>query len=208
MSFFLEFLRSPLTVGAVRPSGRALAELATAAVPATGSPVVVELGPGTGAFTAPIQQRLAGSGRHLAVEINPRFAGRLAALHATVEVAVADATALREVLAQRGLDRADVVVSGLPWAAFDEELQRNVLSEVVAVIQPTGVFTTFAYVHARWAPPARRLHEALRSRFEEVVVSRTVWTNLPPALVYFCRRPITVVGPQGAMDLSTAAGHR
>jgi len=29
----------------------------------------------------------------------------------------------------------------------------------------------------------------LRSRFEEVVISRTVWTNLAPALVYFCPRP-------------------
>ncbi|MFI7079672.1 class I SAM-dependent methyltransferase [Micromonospora sp. NPDC049903] len=193
MSFLLEFLRSPLTVGAIRPSGPALAELATASVPATGCPVVLELGPGTGAFTAPIQQRLAGSGRHLAIEINPRFAERLAMLHPAVDIAVADAASLREVLVQRGVDRVDVVVSGLPWAAFDEELQRNVLSEVVTVLQPAGVFTTFAYVHARWAPSAQRLLASLRSRFEEVVVSRTVWTNLPPALVYFCRRPITVV---------------
>jgi phospholipid N-methyltransferase len=53
----------------------------------------------------------------------------------------------------------------------------------------TAVFTTFGYVHARWAPPAQRLLRMLRPRFEEVVISRTVWTNLPPALVYFCRRP-------------------
>lgn len=73
-------------------------------------------------------------------------------------------------------------------------MQRDVLSEVVAVMPPTGVFTTFAYVHARWAPPARRLLRSLRSRFEEVVISRTVWSNLPPALVYFCRRPVAVLG--------------
>jgi phosphatidylethanolamine/phosphatidyl-N-methylethanolamine N-methyltransferase len=188
--FFREFLRSPLTVGAVRPSGRALAEVATAAVPATGAPVVVELGPGTGAFTGPIQRRLAGSGRHIAVELNPRFAGRLATLHPAVTVAVADAAELREVLAQRGIDRVDVVVSGLPWAAFGESAQRDVLAEVVAALDPAGVFTTFAYVHARWTPPARRLLRSLRSRFEEVVVTRTVWTNLPPALVYVCRRPL------------------
>lgn len=101
----------------------------------------------------------------------------------------ADATSLRRVLAQRDIGRVDVVVSGLPWAAFDEKAQHAVLSEVVAVMQPAGVFTTFAYVHARWAPPAQRLLRSLRSRFEEVLISRTVWTNLPPALVYFCRRP-------------------
>jgi phospholipid N-methyltransferase len=189
VSFFLEFVRDPMTVGAVQPSGVALAAVATAAVPRTGSPVVLELGPGTGAFTGLIQQRLAGAGRHIAVEVNPRLAGRLAARHPGVDVVTADAASLRQVLAQRGVDRVDVVVSGLPWAAFDERSQRAVLSEVVAVLEPAGVFTTFAYVHARWAPPAQRLLRSLRSRFEEVVVSRTVWANLPPALVYVCRRP-------------------
>ena len=197
MSFFLEFVRDPTTVGAVVPSGMRLAEVATAAVPRTGSPIVLELGPGTGAFTQRIQQRLAGSGRHIAVEVNPRLAEQLAALHPAVDVVKADATSLREVLAPRGIGQVDVVVSGLPWAAFDDNSQRNILSEVVAVMQPAGVFTTFAYVHARWAPPAQRLLRSLRSRFEEVVISRTVWANLPPALVYFCRRPIIVGGEDG-----------
>lgn len=60
---------------------------------------------------------------------------------------------------------------------------------VAVTLSPRGVFTTFAYVHARWAPPARRLLRSVRSRFDEVVISRTVWANLPPALVYYCRRP-------------------
>lgn len=187
--FFREFVQAPASVGAVAPSGSRLAEVATAVVPRTGSPVVVELGPGTGSFTRVIQQRLPASGRHVAVELNARFADRLASQHPRVDVAVADATDLREVLAGRGLDRADVVVSGLPWAAFGEKLQRDILSEVVAVLPPDGVFTTFAYAHARWLPPARRLLRSLRESFDEVVVSRTVWANVPPALVYVCRRP-------------------
>jgi phosphatidylethanolamine/phosphatidyl-N-methylethanolamine N-methyltransferase len=189
VSFFLEFVRDPMTVGAVAPSGPALARVATAAVSSTGSPIVVELGPGTGSFTAAIQRRLAGRGRHIAVELNARFAQKLAALHPEVEVVHADAADLAAVLAQRGLRQADVVVCGLPWAAFPENQQRDVLSSVVATLSPHGVFTTFAYVHARWAPPARRLLRSMRSRFDEVVIGRTVWANLPPALVYYCRRP-------------------
>jgi phospholipid N-methyltransferase len=189
VSFFLEFVRDPMTVGAVAPSGPALARVATAAVSSTGSPIVVELGPGTGSFTAAIQRRLAGRGRHIAVEVNARFAQKLAALHPEVEVVHADAADLAAVLAQRGLRQADVVVCGLPWAAFPENQQRDVLSSVVATLSPHGVFTTFAYVHARWTPPARRLLRSMRSRFDEVVIGRTVWANLPPALVYYCRRP-------------------
>ena len=61
---------------------------------------------------------------------------------------------------------------------------------VVAALADDGAFTTFAYQHARWAPPARRLHRTLRELFEEVVVGGTVWANLPPAVVYHCRRPV------------------
>jgi phosphatidylethanolamine/phosphatidyl-N-methylethanolamine N-methyltransferase len=57
------------------------------------------------------------------------------------------------------------------------------------VLSPVGAFTTFAYVHAVWAPPARRLRSTLRASFEEVVAGRTVWRNVPPALVYHARRP-------------------
>jgi phosphatidylethanolamine/phosphatidyl-N-methylethanolamine N-methyltransferase len=189
MLLLREFVRDPLTVGAVASSGPALARVATAAVPRTGSPVVVELGPGTGAFTQAIQGRLAGRGRHIAVEVNPLFAQRLAALHPAVDVVNADATDLAKVLAHRGLNQTDVVVSGLPWAAFTEHHQHDVLSAVAAALPPHGVLTTFAYVHARLFPPARRLLRSLRSRFDEVVISRTEWANLPPALVYYCRRP-------------------
>lgn len=113
-----------------------MARVATAAVPRTGSPVVVELGPGTGAFTKAIQRRLAGRGWHIAVEVNPRFARRLAALPPAVDVVNGDATDLATVLALRGLSQADVVVCGLPWAAFTEHRPRSLLSTVVAALPP------------------------------------------------------------------------
>ncbi|MEU0568753.1 methyltransferase domain-containing protein [Nonomuraea sp. NPDC005983] len=188
-AFLHEFVRAPLTVGAVAPSGEPLADLVTAPVPRNGAPLVVELGPGTGAFTAAIQRRLDGRGHHLAVEVNERFAQRLATRFPQVDVAVADARELREVLAARGHHRADVIVSGLPWAAFAASTQRDLLGAVTDVLAPDGVFTTFAYTYTRWAPSARRLRKSLAGRFEEVVVSRTVWANLPPAFAYICRRP-------------------
>ncbi|MEV0942123.1 SAM-dependent methyltransferase [Micromonospora wenchangensis] len=187
--FLREFLRDPFTVAAVAPSGGPLADLVTAPVPAVGEPLVVELGPGTGAFTAAIQRRLAGRGHHLAVEVNGRFAGLLATRYPRLDVAVADARDLGEVLAGRGHRRADVIVSGLPWAAFAGNQQDELLQAVTDALTPDGAFTTFGYTLARWAPPARRLRRALGDRFEEVVTCRTVWANLPPAFVYFCRRP-------------------
>lgn len=85
---------------------------------------------------------------------------------------------------------ADVIVSGLPWAAFAAAQQDDLLGAVTGALAPGGVFTTFAYTHTRWVRPARRLRRSLAARFEEVVPARTVWANLPPAFVYFCRRPV------------------
>lgn len=188
-AFLHEFVRAPFTVGAVAPSGGPLADLVTAPVPREGDPVVVELGPGTGAFTAAIQRRLGGRGHHLAVEINERFARRLAARYPRVDVEVADARTLRELLRARGRHQADVIVSGLPWAAFAASTQQDLLEAITGTLAPGGAFTTFAYTYTRWAPPARRLRRSLSERFEEVVLSRTVWANLPPAFAYICRRP-------------------
>ncbi|MFF4807873.1 class I SAM-dependent methyltransferase [Micromonospora chersina] len=189
-AFLGQFARHPFTTGAVLPSGPALARDITAAVPRTGQPLVVELGPGTGAFTRAIQQRLAGRGQHLAVELNPRFAAALARRHPAVRVVRADAAALDRVLAEQHLPAADVVVSGLPWAAFGAARQLAVLDAVRATLRPGGAFTTFAYRHALATGPARRFRRLLTGAFEEVTVGRTVWSNLPPALVYHCRRPM------------------
>ncbi|MET7399337.1 methyltransferase domain-containing protein [Dactylosporangium sp. NPDC005572] len=190
-AFLREFLRDPFTVAAVTPSGTPLAHLATAGIPRTGHPTVAELGPGTGAFTRAIQRRLDGRGHHLAIEINQRFADLLTHRHPNIHIAVTDARNLRTVLTTHNHHHADVIISGLPWAAFSPSQQDDLLNAVTAALAPHGVFTTFAYTHTQWAPPARRLRQSLQDRFEEVISSRTIWNNLPPAFVYYCRRPRT-----------------
>lgn len=154
-----------------------------------GQPVVVELGSGTGAFSRTIQDRLDGRGRHIALDVNERFTALLTERFPGLDAVTADARDVSAILAERGLGQADAIVSGLPWASFRHERQRELLDAVVDALSPQGAFTTFAYVHARRFIPARRLRRSLADRFEEVVLGRTVWANLPPALVYHCRRP-------------------
>jgi phospholipid N-methyltransferase len=205
MYFLREFARTPLSVGAIAPSSTTLSRLICGAVPETGDPVVVELGPGTGAFTQMIQTRLGGRGHHLAIEVSPVFAARLSARFPDVDVAVADAAHLADLLAQRGHPAADVIVSGLPWANFPAERQSEILAAATGVLAPGGSFGTFAYIHSVWAPPARRLRNDLRNAFEEVVVGRTVWRNLPPALVYHARRPRVASVRQSPTSMSAYA---
>ncbi|SDY06420.1 Phospholipid N-methyltransferase [Saccharopolyspora shandongensis] len=186
--FLWEFVKSPTTTAAVGPSSRSLAEQMVAPVPHSGDPVVVELGPGTGAFTEAIQRRLGGRGRHLALELNPRWAAELGEGYPAVESVCANARELPELLRERGL-RADVVVSGLPWVAHAPVAGVPLIRLVAESLAPGGAYTQFAYTWTRWAPPARRQLADLRAEFEETVISRTVWRNLPPAVAYLARRP-------------------
>ncbi|MET8874004.1 methyltransferase domain-containing protein [Nocardia sp. NPDC004604] len=187
--FLREFLRAPRTVAAIAPSSASLAAAVTSPIPLAGAPMVLELGPGTGSFTAAIQQRLSGRGHHLAIEINDRFANRLAAEFPQVTVAAGDARNLKTIMTANGHRQADVIVSGLPWAAFAPGHQDSLLDAIVDGLAPDGAFTTFAYTSTQWMPPARRLRHSLTDHFEEVLPRRTVWANLPPAFIYVCRRP-------------------
>lgn len=189
--FLREFARDPHHTAAVAPSSAALARDMTAPVPVTGAPTVVELGPGTGAFTGAIQQRLGGRGRHIAVELHDEWARLLTERYPGVEVVRADAGELAAILAERGVSQVDTIVSGLPWAAYTAERTGPSLHTVIArTLAPTGAFTQFAYSLTRhWAPPARAQLADLRRHFAEVTIGRTVWRNLPPAVVYQARQP-------------------
>lgn len=190
-TFLQRVVRNPGLVGAVAPSSPELAAAMAAVVPSTGSPVVVELGPGTGALSRAISQRLPESGRHIAIELDSGMVEHLRAELPWLEVIQGDAAELTALLDKAGVSRADVVISGLPWAVFSAELQRKILTEVGLALSATGAFTTFTYLHATGMKSARRFRQQLESNFDEVLVTRTVWRNVPPALFYVCRRPLT-----------------
>lgn len=187
--FLAALLRSPATMGAVTPSSSHLAARLAAVVPWTGEPVVVELGPGTGSVTAAVERRLGGRGRHVAVEIDPVLAVHLRAGHPDVEVLVGDAVELRRLLAEHQVPAADTVVSGLPWTLISPDAQRAIVDATARSLRPGGSFATLAYLHALPVPAARRFRALLGEAFDEVLTTRTVWRNLPPAVTYVCRRP-------------------
>lgn len=189
VAFLAAVVRRPVTVGAVVPSSSRLAARLAAVVPRAGKPVVVELGPGTGSVTTAIECRLGSRGRHVAVEIDPILADYLRIAHPRVEVLVGDAADLERLRAAHHIPAVDVVISGLPWSLINPESQRAIVDATARSLSPGGCFTTFAYVHGLSTPWARQFRALLGEVFDEVLTTRTVWWNLPPAVTYVCRRP-------------------
>lgn len=182
-------VQNPSKVGAVLPTSEHVARAVADVVPSNGPSTVLELGPGTGALSGPIRQRIAPGSRHLAVEIDPELVRYLNRTKPWLEVIEGDASDLRKLLADAGVDRVDAVISSIPWTLLPGDKQRELLHEAASVMTPGGVFTTVTYLTTLWRAQTKEFIGALDDTFDEVFPRSAVWRNVPPARVYACRRP-------------------
>lgn len=187
-SLFLKFLKNPLQVGACCPSSAALCREITSEVGIEKATQVVELGPGTGVITEAIYSKVADKSRFAAVELDETLAEEIEKRFEGITVFRGCASQLENMLNSKGLPKADVVVSSLPFAIFSEELQEKILKGVIKALAPGGVFTTFTYLQGAILPAGIRFKRKLKENFPEVTASSVVWGNMPPAFVYRCRK--------------------
>jgi len=187
LHFLKSFLRKPITVGAPCPSSPALARAMLQDCDLRNAQTVVEFGPGTGAFTRHILERIGPRTLFFALELDAACVKRLREELDGIEVYHDSAEHLARYLERHGRAQADCIISGLPWSNMGGQVQDRILDVVVTSLAPKGVFTTFAYVHSAWLPTALRFRKRLREHFGSVRISRIVWRNLPPAYVYRCR---------------------
>jgi len=177
------FLKHPRQVGAIAPSSEALARAMVEGLDFRGPIRIVELGPGTGAFTSAIAESLGAGARALAIELDQDFVNRLRARWPNVEYVCGDAAALPRFAAERGLVPVDHVISGLPFASLPLEATRDILLGIEQTLRPGGTFTTFQYVHAHGLAAAVAFRADLSRRLAAQPQRRLVMWNFPPAYV-------------------------
>ena len=186
--FLRQFRQSPRTVGAVLPSSAALAHSMLAPIDFSTARVIVEFGPGTGAFTRAIAARLPPDCRYLGIELNATFCAALRAAFPRLEFVHGSVADLAHILPRHEVSQVDAIVSGLPWASLPIGLQEAVFPIIAHALAPGGVFCTFAYLHGLPLPGAQALRRRLHRVFPVVNRSPVVWANVPPAFVYVCRK--------------------
>jgi len=181
--FLKALARNPGATGAVLPSSRVLARQMLRGIDFDDGHDVLELGPGTGPFTAALQAVLPDPSRYLGIELNPQFVRLLRQRFdgmCFVEGSAEDAEAhLREA----GLGNVRTILSGLPFASLPPSVQDGVIGALDRLMTPGTVFRTFQYVHAMPLGAAQRFRRMMRGRFGHAAVSRPVVRNLPPAVV-------------------------
>jgi len=184
LKFFLEFLRHPIRTGAVAPSSRRLAREMVSDVDIENASVVVEYGPGTGAFTGEILSRLKPGALFFAIEKNPILLAEFRKKFPRVRAHLDSVENVGELLREEGGEAVDLVICGLPWASFGGDLQDLLLDATLNALSEGGRFATFAYLQGLLLPSGRAFRRKLRERFSSLSTSPVVWRNFPPAFVY------------------------
>jgi phosphatidylethanolamine/phosphatidyl-N-methylethanolamine N-methyltransferase len=208
-TFLTQFLRNYQTTGSIIPSGRALGGALCRHVGQGGSAQrILEAGPGTGAVTSCIIERMGRDDQLWMVELNPTFAAHLRS-------AFNEKPSFREVadrchLVEGSIQQLnpvggspecapfDLIISGLPLNNFSSENVRDILEAFSRLLKPGGILSFFQYILLRPAkmfvsvgPERSRLKdvgEAIEGMLGEKEFAREwVWPNVPPAWVHHIR---------------------
>ena len=188
IKFFNSFIKKPGESGAIMPSSKFLANTITSSIGLEHAKSIVELGPGTGVFTKTIIEKMGKDAHFFAVERNDDIYEHFIEAYPKVKAYNLCASELLKMMSEEGIDKLDIVLSGLPWAAFPQDVQSMIMDSVVEALKDGGVFTTFAYLQGFMLPAAHRFKALLKDKFSSVQTSKIVWRNAPPAFVYRCRK--------------------
>jgi phosphatidylethanolamine/phosphatidyl-N-methylethanolamine N-methyltransferase len=185
--FLKRWLRRPLAMGAVVPSGRLLGEAmarATLGAMAGRDGHVVELGAGAGHVTKALLAAGIPAERLALVERDPELAAFLRRHFSGPRVLEGDAARLPRLLGTHGIDRIAAVVSSLPLLSLPADVVKGIVHGVFESLPRGAALVQFTYGPA---PPVPR---ALRERLHlQASSGRRIWRNVPPAVVWTFTRP-------------------
>jgi phosphatidylethanolamine/phosphatidyl-N-methylethanolamine N-methyltransferase len=183
--FFRQWLKNPLSIAALAPSGVQLAGMMTAELP-HGAQRVIELGAGTGVFTRAMLDSGIVPDQLLVVELNEELYGHLRNQFPDAHVVCGNACDLTNLVTAgnfAGAGEVDAIVSGLGLLNMSRDLQRSIMQSAFDVLKPGGSFIQFTY--SPKPPLSRELLDELG-----ITVRRGgfAWRNIPPASVFVFSR--------------------
>jgi phosphatidylethanolamine/phosphatidyl-N-methylethanolamine N-methyltransferase len=186
LTFFRQWLRHPLRMSSITPSGRQLARMMAAAV-SPDAQGVIELGAGTGVITQALINHGIRPERLLVVEMNDVLHELLRQAFPRANVVCGDARTLRKLTTEGGTfgtRPVDAVVSSLGLLAMPASVQHDILAAAFEILRPRGgVFVQYTYGPSR--PVAAEVCATLGLRARR---HGWAWRNLPPARVYVYSR--------------------
>ncbi len=175
--FLKTFFKERKQVGAIAPSSRFLVKKMCSKVDFETAKVLIELGPGTGAFTSEILNRARKDAKIFVFELNTDFYKLLSKKFNDSRILLVNESAenLRTVLRSHDIDEADAVISSLPLTVIPEPIKTNIVKSAHGILKPKGT-----YVQYQYSLSAKKL---LESFFGKLNLKFSL-INIPPAFIY------------------------
>lgn len=205
-TFYSEFRNRYHTTGSIIPSSGYLASAITGPLSRREGPKrVLEIGPGTGAFTRKIVKYLSPDDRFDIVEINPVFTQVIRDqfeqnpdYRAVKAISTVHETSLQEFEYDSPYD---IVISGLPTTNFDVPLVKEIFETFIELLAPGGELSYFEYMYLRQIRKyldkksnrdrLREMDRVIKPYHDRYQTHRSwVWLNVSPAWVHHLRKPL------------------
>lgn len=181
IKFFKEALKNLKTLGTIAPSSRFLSKRMLREINFSKVDVIVELGPGNGAITKYILEKLSPTARLICFEINNNFYSQLKEQkHPQLIVLNTSAEKISNELKRLQIMKVDCIISSLPLAMIPEEVSEEILSNSFSVLEENGTFIQYQYSLSYFKRIKKVFKESISVEFEPL--------NIPPAFIYRCKK--------------------
>ena len=172
-------LAQPRQVGAIWPTSRRAVRDLLGMHDLPAARTIVEFGVGTGVYTQEILARLGPDATFLAFEVDPKLASAVSRKLRDPRLRVVNDSAENAEAYLEG-EKADVVVSSLPFTTFPAPLRESIMDISRRILVPDGVMLILQY--------SPRVLPHLQGRFSRIR-RRISPLNVPPAFLYACEGP-------------------
>lgn len=180
LSFILQYILNPRTVGAILPSSTKLSEKMVQSINFNKAKYIVEYGPGTGVFTDELIKQRNKDTVLLIIENNNEFYNLLNNKFKgenNLFIINDSAENIEKYLKMYDIPYVDYVISGLPFASLPKNVSCMILNKTNKILRKEGKFITFQYTLFK--------KEFISEYFKKIDVKREL-INIPPAYILSC----------------------
>lgn len=177
--FARNFFRHPAMLGSIIPSSPFLVNDVLSQVDWDRATVIVEYGPGVGTITQEILKRLRPDGVLAAIELNPQFVEFLQTKidDPRLRVVHGSAASARQVLTDLNLERADYIISGIPYSLIPDPTRQEIMQQARQMLSPDGTLLVYQFTDAV-LPYLKSSFGSVRQEFQPL--------NILPARIFAC----------------------
>ena len=179
IKFFKESIKNLKTVGTITRSSKYLCKAMIKPVDFKNAKVIVELGAGDGVVTSHILSAMEPDAKLLAFELNSKFCDQIRQQIKDDRLIIIedDASKIKEYLDANGLEKADAVISALPFTLIPEEIAYQIVRSCKDNMKEGGT-----YVQIHYSLIAKKYYKNVFGNID----IRFIPINVPPAWVMVC----------------------